>query len=98
MARPHPRHLARPLVAGRRTSPMKDNCGDASASRASFRMTNSEPEAERVSSPAHHPSRVVHHGDGLAWLERTALPVDHAIVTSLPDSSEVGHLSFDAWR
>ncbi len=44
------------------------------------------------------PSRIVHHGDGIAWLERGRLPSDHAIVTSLPDSSELPHTSFDAWR
>jgi len=44
------------------------------------------------------PSRVVHHGDGVAWLEAAALPADHAIVTSLPDLSEVPKLGPDGWR
>ena len=44
------------------------------------------------------PTRVVHHGDGVAWLEAAALPADHAIVTSLPDASEVPALGFDGWR
>ena len=44
------------------------------------------------------PTRVVHHEDGVAWLGRQALPADHALVTSLPDGSEVPHLGFDAWR
>lgn len=35
------------------------------------------------------PARVVHHADGLAWLEEQALSPGHAIVTSLPDSSEL---------
>ncbi|HET9934078.1 MAG TPA: DNA methyltransferase [Polyangiaceae bacterium] len=48
--------------------------------------------------PTPSPSRVVHHGDGLAWLRATALASDHAIVTSLPDSSEVPRLGFDGWR
>src|SRR5690349_2589516 len=48
--------------------------------------------------PRETPNRTVHQGDGVAWLrERSPLPSDHAIVTSLPDSSEM-KLSFDAWR
>ena len=41
--------------------------------------------------------RVVHHGDGIAFLA-TKLPADHAIVTSLPDHSELPALGFDGWR
>jgi hypothetical protein len=42
--------------------------------------------------------RLVHHGDGVEFL-RSALPPDHAIVTSLPDHSEVPQLGgVDAWR
>jgi len=37
-------------------------------------------------------------GDGVAWLQGRALPADHAIITSLPDSSEVPALGFDGWR
>ena len=33
--------------------------------------------------------RVVHHGDGLAFLARGRLADDHAIITSLPDHSEL---------
>lgn len=44
------------------------------------------------------PSREVHHGDGVAWLERAPLPADHAIVTSLPDASELPALGLAAWR
>lgn len=43
-------------------------------------------------------SRVVHCTDGIAWLEQATLPADHAIVTSLPDSSELPRLGFDGWR
>ena len=43
-------------------------------------------------------SRVVHHGDGLAFLARGPLPDDHAIITSLPDVSELPDLRFDGWR
>ena len=41
--------------------------------------------------------RVVHCGDGVAFLA-TALPADHAIVTSLPDHSEVPALGVDGWK
>ncbi|MDB4956848.1 MAG: hypothetical protein JWO36_4417 [Myxococcales bacterium] len=44
------------------------------------------------------PTRVVHHGDGLAFLARGRLPDDHAIVTSLPDHSELPELGIAAWR
>jgi hypothetical protein len=44
------------------------------------------------------PTRVVHHGDGVAWLAGAPLAPDHAIVTSLPDASEVPALGFDGWR
>jgi hypothetical protein len=42
--------------------------------------------------------RVVHHGDGIAFLERGPLPDDHAIITSLPDHSELPKLGVDGWR
>jgi hypothetical protein len=44
------------------------------------------------------PQREVHHGDGVAWLERTPLGPEHAIVTSLPDVSEMPALDLDAWK
>ncbi len=44
------------------------------------------------------PTRIVHHGDGIAWLHATPLPADHAIVTSLPDASELPGLGPDGWR
>jgi hypothetical protein len=44
------------------------------------------------------PSRIVYNEDGVGWLERVALPADHSIVTSLPDSSELPRLGFDGWR
>jgi hypothetical protein len=44
-------------------------------------------------------SRIVHAGDGVAWLEAARpLPPDHAIVTSLPDHSELPELGLDGWR
>lgn len=44
-------------------------------------------------------SRTVHEGDGVAWLAGTApLPPDHAIVTSLPDHSELPELGVEGWR
>ena len=42
------------------------------------------------------PARTVEQGDGIAWLARAPLPADHAIVTSLPDVSEVPELG-DGW-
>lgn len=44
------------------------------------------------------PRREVVQGDGVAWLEATTLPPDHAIVTSLPDHSELPQLGFEGWR
>jgi hypothetical protein len=44
------------------------------------------------------PTRTVHHGDGVAWLAAAPLPAGHAVVTSLPDHSEVPALGFDGWR
>jgi len=41
--------------------------------------------------------RDVHHGDGLAWLREAELGPEHAIVTSLPDVSELG-MPFSDWR
>ena len=42
-------------------------------------------------------ARVVHHGDGLAFLA-TPLPADHAVFTSLPDHSELPELGVAGWR
>lgn len=42
-------------------------------------------------------TRVVHATEGVAWLSQAALTSDHAVVTSMPDSSEM-RLEFDAWR
>jgi len=43
-------------------------------------------------------ARVIHHGDGLEFLARGPLPDDHAIVTSLPDHSELPTLGIEGWR
>ncbi|MFO0747707.1 MAG: SAM-dependent methyltransferase [Myxococcota bacterium] len=51
-----------------------------------------------MSTPASAPTRVVHHGDGIAWLRQAELDATHAIVTSLPDASELPSLGFDGWR
>ncbi len=42
-------------------------------------------------------NRVVHQADGVAFL-RDPLPADHAIITSLPDHSEVPALGVPAWK
>lgn len=44
------------------------------------------------------PLREVIHGDGLAFLARGRLPAGHAIVTSLPDVSELPRLGDEGWR
>ena len=44
------------------------------------------------------PRREVLCGDGVAWLARGRLPPDHAVVTSLPDASELPALGLDGWR
>jgi hypothetical protein len=41
--------------------------------------------------------RTVHHGDGVAFLANR-LPADHAIITSLPDHSELPKLGVAGWR
>jgi hypothetical protein len=51
-----------------------------------------------VPGPHAPPGRTVHHGDGVAFLAAAALPADHAIVTSLPDVSELPRLGDDGWR
>lgn len=43
-------------------------------------------------------NRIVHHGDGIEFLRRGPLPEDHAIITSLPDHSELPALGIDEWR
>jgi hypothetical protein len=44
-------------------------------------------------------TRTVHHGDAIEFLQqRGPLPADHAIITSLPDVSEVPALGFVGWR
>lgn len=47
--------------------------------------------------PTEAPPRTVHVGDGLAWLRTQTLEPTEAIVTSLPDVSEVG-MSLAQWR
>ncbi|MCX4247585.1 DNA methyltransferase [Paraliomyxa miuraensis] len=44
------------------------------------------------------PTRTVHHGDGVQWLHRAELGPEHALVTSLPDVSELPALGLPAWR
>lgn len=44
------------------------------------------------------PARSVIHGDGVEWLRRERLPATHAVVTSMPDSSELPSLGFAGWR
>lgn len=44
------------------------------------------------------PSRVVHCEDGVAFIERSRFPADHAVVTSMPDHSEVPSLGVEGWK
>jgi hypothetical protein len=44
------------------------------------------------------PARTILVGDGVAWLAKRTLPPTHAVITSLPDSSEMKSMGFDAWR
>lgn len=44
------------------------------------------------------PQRDVHVGDGVAWLTKASFDDTHAIVTSLPDSSEIPALGFEGWK
>ena len=44
------------------------------------------------------PHRIVHCTDGVQWLRDHPLPDDHAILTSLPDASELKRLSFAEWQ
>lgn len=44
------------------------------------------------------PSRSVVHGDGVEWLRRERLVATHAVVTSMPDSSELPGLGFAGWK
>jgi hypothetical protein len=48
-----------------------------------------------VSSP---PTRIVHVDDGVRWLQNNPLAADAAILTSLPDSSEMRRLPFAEWQ
>lgn len=60
-------------------------------------MDDVRPHVSVATAPQAPITRVVHATDGVAWLKQAALSADHAIVTSLPDSSEM-RLDFDAWR
>ena len=44
------------------------------------------------------PTRTILVGDGVAWLAANAVPASHAVVTSLPDVSEMRTMTFDEWR
>ena len=59
---------------------------------------NGQPSPPLAAPGAPDPRREVHCGDGLAWLARGPLPADHALVTSLPDASELPRLGRDGWR
>ncbi len=56
-----------------------------------------DPDASDPPGRARAP-RTVHHGDGVAFLAAAGWPADHAVVTSLPDHSELPGLGVDGWR
>lgn len=76
----------------------RDFCGAGAPEGKLSNMLRLDGAEQANSSGAAQPRRVVHHKDGVAWLGCTRLAPDHAIVTSLPDSSEVPRLGFDGWR
>jgi hypothetical protein len=43
-------------------------------------------------------SRTILCGDGVKWLRETPFAADWSVVTSLPDTSELATLSFEAWQ
>jgi hypothetical protein len=43
------------------------------------------------------PARTIHCTDGVAWLQGQTFEAGHALITSLPDVSELG-LPFETWR
>lgn len=47
---------------------------------------------------ATEPTRIVYQGDGVAWLHEATLGAEHAIVTSMPDHSELPELGVEGWR
>jgi hypothetical protein len=42
--------------------------------------------------------RTIHHADALAWLDSHAAEPGTSVITSLPDVSETGTLTFPAWK
>jgi hypothetical protein len=44
------------------------------------------------------PTRHIYQADGIEWLRQADLGPEHAVVTSLPDVSELTALGFDGWR
>ena len=48
--------------------------------------------------PGESANRVIHHGDGIEWLKSSDLEENQAVVTSLPDVSELPELGFEGWQ
>jgi hypothetical protein len=53
---------------------------------------------EEGSMPSREPQRQVYRAEALAWLAEHPADANAAIVTSLPDFSELRELEFEAWR
>jgi hypothetical protein len=61
-------------------------------------MTRSTVMLQEEIQSAPKPFRIVHCGDGVALLGASELTPEHAVVTSLPDHSELPMLGFEGWR
>jgi hypothetical protein len=61
-------------------------------------MIDTQPRSGGSVERAAELARDVSVGDGVAWLRGAELPASHAVVTSLPDTSEMRSHGFDAWR
>ena len=59
-------------------------------------MNAALPAKTEASPPS--PRRDVYCGDAIAWMQTTPRFTDDSVITSLPDVSEVPHLSLPAWK
>lgn len=61
-------------------------------------MSNPPNRVPQAGELAQRPSRVIHCGDAFDWLLHNTITPQTALITSLPDSSELSTMTFDAWR
>lgn len=62
------------------------------------RRSDADPWSRRVRTAVVMASREVITGDGIAWLRGAKLGPEHAIVSSVPDLSEMKPMELEAWR